>query len=158
VGREDREFSGTARTPFSIGNRSAQNPAYRGPADPHPTGDFGFADAGAVQFSDFRSVDCRGRRSSQPFPVLSCVNQACPGSFPQDLPFELGEDREQPGHSATGGRGQIQRLGSGDKADAQMLEFLQRYQQIRYRAAPTRSRRQISARPICRVLDLPGFS
>ena len=43
---------------------------------------------------------------------------------------------QQPGHGSTGWRSQIQRLGQRDEADAEMLQFLERRQQIRYRPAP----------------------
>ena len=59
-----------------------------------------------------------------------------PRSFPQDLAFELGEDGQQSGHRSAGGRGQVQRLGQRDEADAQMLQFLKRGQQVRHRPAP----------------------
>ncbi len=74
-------------------------------------GDFGFADAGAMQFPDFRSVYSHGCGPTQPFAVLPSVGQASPGSFPQNLSFELGEDCQQAGHRTTGGRCQVQRLG-----------------------------------------------
>jgi hypothetical protein len=39
-----------------------QNSLDRGAADVQTASDFGFADAGAVQFLDFRSMNGRGRR------------------------------------------------------------------------------------------------
>jgi len=96
--------------PISQRNRSAQNPANRGAADFQPSGDFGFADAGAAQFPDFRSVCGRSCRTTQPFAVFPRMSQASPGPFPQNLSFELGEYCEQAGHGATSWRSQIQRL------------------------------------------------
>ena len=58
------------------------------------------------------------------------MSQASSRSFAQDLPFELGEDRQQSGHRTTGGRGQIQRLGQGDEPNSQMLQFLECRQQV----------------------------
>jgi alpha-beta hydrolase superfamily lysophospholipase len=43
---------------------------------------------------------------------------------------------QRPGHGATGGCGQIQRLGQRHEAYSEMLQFLQGCQQIRYRPAP----------------------
>jgi hypothetical protein len=76
-----------------------------------------------VQFPDFRSVNGRGRRPTQPFPVLARMRQAGPGPFPQDLPFELGKNSQQACHGATRRSGQVQCLGQGHEADAQMLQF-----------------------------------
>ena len=89
-----------------------------------------------MQFPDLGSLEARSRRPAQSFAVLPGVRQASPSSFPQNLPFELGEDRQQAGHRATGRRGQIQRLGQRDETDAEMLQFLKCRQQIRYRPAP----------------------
>ena len=110
--------------------RHTQNPANRGAADLKAAGDFGFADAGAMQFPDFRSVYGRGCRPAQPFPVLPGWAKPSPRSFPQNLPFELGEDGQQSGHGATGWCGQIQRLGQGNEPDAEMFQFLKSCQQI----------------------------
>ena len=122
--------------PISQRNRSAQNPANRGAADFQPSGDFGFADAGAVQFPDFRSMDGRGRRSTQSLSVQPCMSQPSPRSFPQNLPFELCKNGQQAGHGATGWCGQIQCLGQGNETDTQVLQFLKRGEQVRYRPAP----------------------
>ena len=64
------------------------------------------------------------------------MGQAGPSSFLQNLPFERGEYGEQASHRSPGRRGQIQRFGQRHEADAEMLQFLKRCQQIRYRAAP----------------------
>ena len=64
-----------------------------------------------MQLPDFRSVNGRGCRPTQPFPVLPCMGQASPSSLTQDLPFECGEDGQQAGHRPTRGRSQVQRLG-----------------------------------------------
>lgn len=59
-----------------------------------------------------------------------------PSPFPQDLPFELGEDCEQSGHRSTGRGGQVRSFSQRNEPDAQMLEFLKRCQQVRDRPAP----------------------
>ena len=64
------------------------------------------------------------------------MGQAGPSSFPQNFPFELGENSEQAGHRTPGGRSQIQRLGQRHEADAEMLQLLEGCQQIRYRPTP----------------------
>jgi hypothetical protein len=89
-----------------------------------------------MQFPDFRGVHGRGCRPTQPFSVRPCMLQARPRSFPQNLPFELSENRKQPGHGSTGRGGQVQRLGERHEANAQMFEFLERCQQICHRTAP----------------------
>jgi hypothetical protein len=43
--------------------------------------------------------------------LLACVGQTSPDSLAQDFPFELGEHREQSGHGAAGGRGEVERFG-----------------------------------------------
>jgi hypothetical protein len=73
---------------------SSQNPANCGAPDLQPAGDFGFADAGAMQFSDFRGMHCRSCRPTQPFPVLPRMGQPDPRSLSQNLSFELGETSE----------------------------------------------------------------
>ena len=54
------------------------------------------------------------------------MSKARPGSFPQNLSFELGEYSQQTGHRASGWCRQIQCLRQGDEPDAEMLQFLQR--------------------------------
>ena len=78
----------------------------------------------------------RGCWPTQPFSALARMGQASSRPFAQDLPFELGEDRQQAGHGATGGCGQIQRLGQGNEADAEVLQFLECRQQVRNGPAP----------------------
>ena len=129
-------WSSLPRHGFS-GNRSGQNAAHRGAADLQAAGDLGFADASAMQFPDL--CGCGGPRSCgrpRRCAVLPGVRQASAHPFPQNLPFELGEDGQQPGHRATGGRGQIQRLGQRDETHSEMLQFLKCRQQVRHRPAP----------------------
>jgi hypothetical protein len=64
------------------------------------------------------------------------LSEARPSSFPQNLPFELGEYSQQARHRATGWRSQIQSLGQRNETDTKMFEFLQRRQQIGNRATP----------------------
>jgi hypothetical protein len=52
------------------------------------------------------------------------MGQTGPYSLLEDLPLQGGENPQQPGHRATGWRGQIQRLGQGNEADAEMIQFL----------------------------------
>ena len=73
-----------------------------------------------------------GGRSTQPFPILPRMRQARPGSFPQYFPFELRENGEEPGHPSPGWGGQVQRLSQRDQPHAEVFEFLERRQQIRY--------------------------
>ena len=56
-------------------------------------------------------MERRGCGPAQPFAVLLGMGQSSPSSFPQNLPFELSENRQKSGHRSTGGRGQVQRLG-----------------------------------------------
>ena len=75
-------------------------------------------------------------RAAEAFAVLPCVSQTGADAFAQDLAFELGEHREQSGHGATCGRGQIECFGQRYEADAEMLKFLERRNQIRDGPAP----------------------
>jgi phage tail protein X len=81
-------------------------------------------------------MEGRRCRPTQPFAVLPGVGQASPNSFPQDLPFELGENGEQACHRSTGRSGQVQGLGQRNETDAEMIQFLQRGQQVGDRPAP----------------------
>jgi hypothetical protein len=56
-------------------------------------------------------VPGRRLRPAKRFPILPGLRQAGSRSLPQNLAFELSEDRKQAGHCATGWRGQIQCLG-----------------------------------------------
>lgn len=64
------------------------------------------------------------------------MGQSGTDPLPQDLPFKLGENGQQAGHGASGWGGQVQGFGQGNKTDAQMLQFLECGEQIRYRPAP----------------------
>src|SRR5262249_46704167 len=64
------------------------------------------------------------------------MSQAGPGSFPQNLPFELSKDGEQTSHGSAGRRGQVQCLSQRYETHPKMLEFLEGRQQICYRPTP----------------------
>jgi hypothetical protein len=89
-----------------------------------------------VQLSYLIGMDCSRCRPTETFTPLAGVGQASPSSFPQNLPFKLGEDGQQSCHCTTGWCGQIQSFGQGNETDAQMFQFLKGRQQIRYRPAP----------------------
>jgi len=90
-------------------------------------------------FPDFSSMCSRGCRSAQFLPVLPGVGQASPNLFRQDFSFEFGKNCEQAGHWL-GPPGQVQCRSQRDETDAEMLQFLKRRQQVRYRSAlPTSS-------------------
>jgi hypothetical protein len=55
----------------------------------------------------------------------------------QDLAFELGEHREQASHRAPCWRGQIECLGQRYETDSEVLQFLERRNQIRDGPAPS---------------------
>ena len=84
-----------------------------------------------------RSARERGCRPTETFTILAGVGETSPRSFPQNLSFKLGEDRQQTGHGSTRGCGQVQRFGQRDEAHSEMLQFLKGCQQIRYRPAPS---------------------
>ena len=94
------------------------------------------ANTGTIQLPNLDGPKARRHWPAELFTVLPGVRQARPRSFPQNLPFELGEDRQQAGHGAAGGRGQVQCLGQRDETDSEMLQFLKRRQQVCYRSAP----------------------
>jgi len=83
-----------------------------------------------MQFPDFGGEYGRGCRPTQPFSVLPSMGQSGPRSFPQDFPFELGEDRQQSSHGATRRCGQIQCLGQRNEANTEMLQFLKRGEKV----------------------------
>jgi len=94
--------------------------------DLYPASDFRFANAGAMQFPDFRSVHGRGCRPTEPLSVLPCMRQAGPGAFLQNLPFESSENGKHGSHRPSSRRRQVQRFGQGNETDTQMLQFLKR--------------------------------
>lgn len=99
-------------------------------------GDFGFRNTCTMQLPDLRDVKPCRDRPPQSFTVLPGLSQASTGSLAQNLPFELSEYGEQSGHSSSGRSGQIQSLGQRNEPDAEILEFLERGEQIGYRPAP----------------------
>ena len=86
---------------------------------------------GAMQFQYFRGMRGRGCRPTQPLPVLPGVCQAGPSSFLQNLSFKGGKNGEHRSHCPTGRCGQIESLSKRHEADAQVLQFLKRRQEIR---------------------------
>lgn len=95
---------------FGADPASSQNPAHRGAADLKVAGNFGFADPCPMQFPNLCRMESGGNGPTQPFSILPSLSQASPSPLAQNLSFELGEDRQQAGHGATSGRGQVQRL------------------------------------------------
>ena len=77
-----------------------------------------------AQFADPIGVQRGGKGSAQTFAVLSRMSKSGADAFAKDFSFELREDGQQSGHSATGGRGQIESFGQRHEADAEMLQFL----------------------------------
>jgi len=63
-------------------------------------------------------------RPAESLPVLPRMRQASPSSFPQNLSFELSENRQKAGHRSTGGSGQIQRLGQRHETYSEMFQLL----------------------------------
>src|SRR5260370_33418214 len=128
-----------ASTPISehvscpaTGDLLRQDAPYRCPPDLQPAGDFGFAGASAVQFPDVSGPEPRRLRPAQSFPIQPGLGQASASSLSQNLSFELGEDSQQSVHRTPGWCGQIQSLGEGNETDAEMFQFLEGRQQIRY--------------------------
>jgi hypothetical protein len=64
------------------------------------------------------------------------VGQACANTFAQDLAFELGEHGEQSGHCAASGCSQVECFRQRYETDSEILEFLERRNQISDGAAP----------------------
>src|ERR1019366_9704334 len=93
-------------------------------------GDFGFANAGTLELSDRVSVDRRGYGPAQALAILGGMGQAGADALAENLPFEFRKNGQQASHGATGGRGQIQRLGQRNKTDSQMLQFLEGREQV----------------------------
>jgi hypothetical protein len=121
---------------FPWSHCGCENPAYRCAADLEATRDLCFGYAGAVQPPDLGGVHSRGYWPAQLFTALSCVGQASPSSFPQNLSFELSEDSQQTGHRATGWSRQIERFGQRDEADTEMIQFLESCQKVRHGPTP----------------------
>lgn len=87
-------------------------------------GDLGFAQAGATELADLISLKRSREGTAQPLAVGSRVGKTSADAFAQNLSFELGEDCEQSGHGAAGGRGQIESLSQRHEANTQMFQFL----------------------------------
>ena len=63
-----------------------------------------------MQFPDRGGLDSRGHWPTQPLSVLPRMGKRRSGSFPQNLSFKLGEDRQQSRNGSTGWRGRTQSL------------------------------------------------
>src|SRR5579863_251576 len=113
-----------------------QDTADGGAADAEPASDLRFADAGAMEFADLVGAEAGGKRAAQGFAVLPGMSQTGANPLAQDFAFELREDCEHGSHGAAGRSSQVEGLGQRDEADAEMLQFLERGQQIGYRSAP----------------------
>src|SRR5208337_4119548 len=87
-----------------------QDAAHGSSSNMQSAGDFGFANAGTLELSYLVGVEGRRQWPAQALAVLAGMGQAGPNSFPQNLPFERGENGQQGGHGSTGGCRQIQRL------------------------------------------------
>lgn len=72
--------------------RIRQNAPYRGAADFEPASDFGFAEAGTMQFSYLIGLEPCRYGPAQSLSLLPRPGQAGTHPFLQDLAFELGED------------------------------------------------------------------
>lgn len=116
---------------YSASNRVFQNTAYGCSTDLQPSGDLGFAYAGAVKIPDL--IDMKGRCfwPTQPLAVPSRVLQTCAHPFAQNLSFKLRKDCQQTGHRPTGWRCQIQCLRQRYETDPQIFQFLQGRQHVR---------------------------
>ena len=115
----------------------------------YPTGDFGFAHDGAMQFPI--SAACTAAVAGRPrrFPFSRGMSQARPQFALVKSPARTRRRCQQARHGVTGWRAQVQCFGERDETDAEMLQFLKRRQQICYGAAPA-VRRQTSTRSISR--------
>ncbi len=84
-----------------------------------------------MQLADLRGLKSRGYWPAESFAILPGMGQTSPGSFPQNLSFELGEDGQQTGHRATGWRSEVECLSQRYETDSEILEFLERRNKIR---------------------------
>ena len=89
-----------------------------------------------MKFPDLVGVNGRRDRPAQALAVAPCMRQAGADTFAQDLPLELGEDRQQTGHRSTGLGRQVQCLRKRHETHSQVFQFLQGRQQVRDRPAP----------------------
>jgi len=58
-------------------------------------------------------------------------------TLPKNITFELRKDRQEPGHGVPGWRREIQCFTQGDKADPQLVKFLECDDQIRQGTPPS---------------------
>jgi hypothetical protein len=61
-----------------------------------------------------------------------------PGLHPlaQNPALKLRKDRQHPGHGPPGGRGEIQGFTQGNKADPELVEFVERAHEVRQGTSP----------------------
>jgi hypothetical protein len=63
-------------------------------------------------------------RAAEALAILASMDQTGTDALTQDLAFKLGEHREQTGHRAARGGGQIERFRQGHETYSEMLKFL----------------------------------
>jgi len=76
-----------------------------------------------MQLPDLSGLESRRLRPPQSFAIQSGLSHASSRSLPQNLPFELSENRQQSGHRATGWRGQVQSFSEGNETYAKVFQF-----------------------------------
>ena len=67
---------------------------------------------------------------------LACLGDPGPHAIAEDVPLELGEDREHAGQGPAARRGQVECLAERDEADLECGQFLERRDQIDQRTPP----------------------
>ncbi|HTS26507.1 MAG TPA: hypothetical protein VMH81_11580 [Bryobacteraceae bacterium] len=94
-------------------------------------------------------MDGGGDWPAQPLAVLPSVGRAGASSFLQNLSLEGGKNREHGRHCSTGWGREVQRFGERYEPDTEVLQFLERRQQIAT-DRPQRSSRHTSTTSISR--------
>jgi len=94
-------------------------------ADIQAAGDFRFAEASGEKITSFSSLVGDRWWAAQALTLVASVKQPGADSFAEDLALELGEYSQQPGHSAAGGRSEIQSFSKRDETNAQCDQFLE---------------------------------
>jgi hypothetical protein len=113
-----------------------QDAADGGSGDLELACDLRFADSLTVERAGFHGFVNRRRWTAETFALLACVIQAGANTLAKDLAFELGEYGEQASHGATCWGGQIKGCSQRYEADSEVLQFLERRNQIRDGPAP----------------------
>jgi hypothetical protein len=113
-----------------------QKASHRSSANAHPSSNFGPTEPLGEQCLHCWGLLRRRPWSPQDSPGRTGLSQPSFDPFTDDLPLELRKHRQHPSHGPPGRRGQIQRFSQRDEAHTELMQSLERDNQVGQRSSP----------------------